>query len=520
MAHLHPVYDTDPHFSVDVISRNITYESDERLILVQNNHNSERYTFEMPRYIDGHDVMLCDVVQIHYLNIESGGRRRNSGIYKVTDMQVSPDDENVVVCSWLISQNATMYAGSLSFIIRLACTSGAQIDYSWSTSVYSSIAIVESIDNADMVVEQYADILETWYTEFIMATTSGINSIIEAKNEAIEEIQGTQGIQGPQGPQGPKGDQGETGKSAYEVAVENGYVGTVTDWLASLVGEDGNDGKSAYKIAVENGYNGTETEWLVSLVGSKGEKGETGPQGETGATGAAGADGTSVTVSSVYESAVDGGENIVTFSDGKTLTVKNGSKGSQGEKGEKGDPTDVIQTTGDNTTSVMSQKAVTDTITAAIAFHNYSEDELSGTWVFNDTVNLPVPNVSVNFIASNIKQFNGMASSGTAIYYGFLDDNGSQDGLMAFGSTYWINPACKTITITSKLSEVTDGETFLAWLKANATKQSDVQQTTGQSTTAVMSQKATTDEINVIKSDLTDLQTALIGVSDLIGGDA
>lgn len=48
----------------------------------------------------------------------------------------------------------------------------------------------------------------------------------------------------------------------------------------------------------------------------------------------------------------------------------------------------------------------------------------------------------------------------------------------------------------------------------------DVQQTTGQSTTAVMSQKATTDEINSMKSDITELQTALIGVSELIGGDA
>lgn len=46
----------------------------------------------------------------------------------------------------------------------------------------------------------------------------------------------------------------------------------------------------------------------------------------------------------------------------------------------------------------------------------------------------------------------------------------------------------------------------------------DVLQTTGQSTTAVMSQKATTDELNSMKSDITELQTALIGVSDLIGG--
>ena len=47
----------------------------------------------------------------------------------------------------------------------------------------------------------------------------------------------------------------------------------------------------------------------------------------------------------------------------------------------------------------------------------------------------------------------------------------------------------------------------------------DVQQTTGQSTTAVMSQKAATD-LFASKSDITDLQAALIGVSDLIGGDS
>ena len=51
---------------------------------------------------------------------------------------------------------------------------------------------------------------------------------------------------------------------------------------------------------------------------------------------AAGADGTSVTITSVSESTNDGGSNVVTFSDGKTLTVKNGSKGSKGDKGDTG----------------------------------------------------------------------------------------------------------------------------------------------------------------------------------------
>lgn len=39
-------------------------------------------------------------------------------------------------------------------------------------------------------------------------------------------------------------------------------------------GEDGADGKSAYEIAVDNGFSGTEQEWLASLVGPQGPAGE------------------------------------------------------------------------------------------------------------------------------------------------------------------------------------------------------------------------------------------------------
>ena len=39
--------------------------------------------------------------------------------------------------------------------------------------------------------------------------------------------------------------QGMAGKSAYELAVEKGYRGTLEAWLASLNGSNGNDGKSA-----------------------------------------------------------------------------------------------------------------------------------------------------------------------------------------------------------------------------------------------------------------------------------
>lgn len=55
-----------------------------------------------------------------------------------------------------------------------------------------------------------------------------------------------------------------------------------------------------------------------------------------GNDGAKGKDGTSVTVTNVSTSTADGGNNVVTFSDGKILTVKNGSKGSKGDTGATG----------------------------------------------------------------------------------------------------------------------------------------------------------------------------------------
>lgn len=46
------------------------------------------------------------------------------------------------------------------------------------------------------------------------------------------------------GDDGEKGDDGDDGKSAYEIAVEQGYSGTEEEWIASLHGEDGEDGFS------------------------------------------------------------------------------------------------------------------------------------------------------------------------------------------------------------------------------------------------------------------------------------
>ena len=46
--------------------------------------------------------------------------------------------------------------------------------------------------------------------------------------------QGPQGNPGTPGQQGEKGDKGDPGKSAYEIAVENGYVGTEEDFNSAI----------------------------------------------------------------------------------------------------------------------------------------------------------------------------------------------------------------------------------------------------------------------------------------------
>lgn len=58
-------------------------------------------------------------------------------------------------------------------------------------------------------------------------------------------------------------------------------IPTVTPLVPGATG-GGVNGKSAYELAVSEGYEGTLTEWLDSLVGPKGERGERGPQGATG----------------------------------------------------------------------------------------------------------------------------------------------------------------------------------------------------------------------------------------------
>lgn len=167
MALKHSVYDTDAHFKIDAITRVIKNDSSGKTVLIQGDHNSERFTFEVPRLVDGHDLSLCDVVQVHYINIDSSNKNNVSkDLHEVDDLQISPDDDGVVILSWLIDGKATRYAGSLNFAVKFKCTVGAVKVYEWNTMTYTGISISSGIDNGEAVVEDYSDVLEQWRQEF------------------------------------------------------------------------------------------------------------------------------------------------------------------------------------------------------------------------------------------------------------------------------------------------------------------------------------------------------------------
>lgn len=148
MAHIHSVYDNDVHFKIDGITRTVKNVSDTKAMVVQNDHNSERFTFELPRIIEGHDMTTCNRVQVHFINTDSRDKTLfNTGIYVVDDLQVCPDDEDIVICSWLISREATKYVGKLEFTIHFACIESGSTDvvYAWNTVKFSNVFVSESI---------------------------------------------------------------------------------------------------------------------------------------------------------------------------------------------------------------------------------------------------------------------------------------------------------------------------------------------------------------------------------------
>ena len=122
---------------------------------------------------------------------------------------------------------------------------------------------------------------------------AAVNTVIEARDATLaarDEIL-----------DGGGGTIGGDGKSAYQIALDNGFSGTEAEWLTSLEGADGEDGTDGREVQLQT--SATHIQWryvggtwadlvtLDSLKGEDGAPGAPGADGEEGAPGAPGADG-------------------------------------------------------------------------------------------------------------------------------------------------------------------------------------------------------------------------------------
>lgn len=181
---------------------------------------------------------------------------------------------------------AAASGGAGSMDLRVA---DGYIQYSTdSGSTWQNLIAVAELKGADGSKGDPGIAGQDGHSPVVTATKSGKTTTISVDGAAIATVEdgadgapgkdGADGSNGKDGKDGAPGEKGADGKSAYQIAVENGFSGTEAEWLASLKGPIG-----------ETGPQGIQG--IQGPAGPQGLKGDTGPQGPKGDTGAAGAAG-------------------------------------------------------------------------------------------------------------------------------------------------------------------------------------------------------------------------------------
>lgn len=189
VEHDHPVSDTDTYFVINPDTREVTNESRGTNTIMQYDHDSERFTFELPRFVEGHDMLQCNRVIVHWNNIDSQTKIEVAESTELDDLRINPDDSSTVICSWLISRNSTQLAGNLSFLVQYKCVEDGNTTYEWHTDIYSDVEVKPGRNNGEQSVIEYTDIIEQWRVKLFGAGDTVIEEIAaasEAQKTSIE----------------------------------------------------------------------------------------------------------------------------------------------------------------------------------------------------------------------------------------------------------------------------------------------------------------------------------------------
>lgn len=188
-SHTHAVTDTDTYFIIDPNTRQIENTNRNKTVIMQYDHNSERFTFQLPRYIDGHDMLQCNSVIVNFDNIEAETDNTYSDICDMSAIKIDPAHNDRVITSWLITRNATQLAGALNFSIEFKCTdSEGNIVYEWGTDTYDRIEVKPRSKNDAGAIVEHEDILEQWRVKIFGAGDSVMANIAAAGEAQVEAV--------------------------------------------------------------------------------------------------------------------------------------------------------------------------------------------------------------------------------------------------------------------------------------------------------------------------------------------
>lgn len=189
IEHTHPVPDADTYFIIDPYTRQIENTTPNKSVLMRGDHNSERFTFELPRYVDGHDMSLCNRVIVHFDNVGDTIDNINSDVAYTDDLRLNPNNPDTVICSWLIRREATQIVGILSFSLQYLCVEEDEITYEWNTDSYDEIEIRKSKQNGEAAVTKYTNVLEQWRSQIFGAGDSVMANITSEGESQVAAVQ-------------------------------------------------------------------------------------------------------------------------------------------------------------------------------------------------------------------------------------------------------------------------------------------------------------------------------------------
>ena len=189
MTHIHNITDADKHFVINPATREITNESG-KLVITQYDHNSERYTFEVPRYVEDHDMSESTRIEVHFSNYIRTKKEVNNDVYPVLVSDITSTRDKVYF-SWLVSGNATKLVGYLTFSITFTChDDDNNVIYSWSTGIYESISVLQKHSNTENILSLYPDLYEQLKKEILNEVPSSdgvIDNVIDFGSDSSED---------------------------------------------------------------------------------------------------------------------------------------------------------------------------------------------------------------------------------------------------------------------------------------------------------------------------------------------